>query len=65
VCVCVCVRMIVNCSVKRYRNVDCLRTVRYSVVMLYGISLRTSYVVTFEVGSKISEGHTLYRDHVV
>jgi len=29
--------------------------------MLYGINLRTSYVVPFEVDSKISEGHTLYR----
>ena len=29
------------------------------MAMLCGINLRISYVVTFEVGSKISEGHTL------
>ena len=41
---------------------DC---VRYSVAMLHGINLHTSYVVTFEDGSKISEGHTLYRGRTV
>jgi hypothetical protein len=35
------------------------------MAMLYGINFRTSSVVTIEVGSKISEGQTLYRDRAV